>query len=196
MYLCGPVLGSIAGLTARGPGHHGPVEGSLGLVSGPVRIGGLSRAGLKIALGLAGVRLNASAQRLLEDPVFDSDAARTVSMIEVVECSVADLGFDGGASLAQILATANECALATCPAFAGPYLRLATTHQATAPDSVMSNGHAPAGSVTIASERLRVEYEYPRGFYLRVIDGQLWLRGYRCAEDAPWRPGDRFIFQT
>jgi hypothetical protein len=156
----------------------------------------LSRAELSSALGLAGVQLNASAQTLLEDRIFDSDAARTVTTIEVVECSAADLGIDGEASLAQLLATANEHGLRTCPAFAGPYLRLATTHQSTAPDSVMSNGHAPTGSITIASERLRVEYEYPRGFYLRVIDGQLWLRGYRCAEDASWRPGDRFIFQT
>ena len=66
----------------------------------------------------------------------------------------------------------------------------------TAPDSIMWNGQAPTGSVTIASRRLRAEYDYPRGFYLRVIDNQPWLRGYRCAEDAPWRPEDRFLFRT
>lgn len=162
----------------------------------PLGIGGLSRIELKNSLDLAGVRLNVSAQTLLEDPVFDSDAARTVTTIEIMECSVADLGLDDGASLTQIFATAYKQGLTLCPPFAGPYLRLATPHQPTAPDSIMSNGQAPTGSVTIASRRLRAEYGYPRGSYLRVVDDQLWLRGYRCAEDAPWRPEDRFLFRT
>jgi hypothetical protein len=166
------------------------------LVPGPVSVGGLSRVELKRSLDRSGVRLNASAETLLEDPVFDSDAARNVTTIEVFECSVADLGLGDGASLTQILARAHQQGLTPCPPFAGPYLRLAIPHQPTAPDSVMSNGQAPTGSVTIASQRLRAEYEYPRGFYLRVVDGQLWLRGYRCAEDALWRPDDRFMFQN
>lgn len=172
------------------------MEGSPPLAPTHVRIGGLSRAGLMRSLEVASVRLNASAETLLEDPVFDSGAAQTVTTIGIVECSVADLGLDDGGSLTQILARAREHGLTPCPPFAGPYLRLATPGQATAPDSVMSNGHAPTGSVTIASDRLRTEYSYPRGFYLRAVDGQLWLRGYRCAEDAPWRPHDRFIFQS
>jgi hypothetical protein len=161
-----------------------------------VRVGGLTRPELKEALASAGVRLNASGETLLEDPVFESSEAETVAVVDIVECSVGDLGLTDGATLPQIFVAAEAAGLLLCPPYAGPYLRLAMPEQPTAPDTVMSSGRAPTGSVTVASERLRAEYEYPRGFYLRVVEGQHWLRGFRCTEDAPWAPEDRFAFRT
>jgi hypothetical protein len=161
-----------------------------------LHIGGLTRSELKEALVLAGVQLNPSAETLLEDPVFQSTEAETVAAVDIVECSVGDLGLVEGATLPQILIAAEEAGLLLCPPFAGPYLRLAMPEQPSAPDTVMSNGRAPTGSVTVASERLRVEFEYPRGFYLRVVMGQPWLRGFRCTDDAPWYPEDRFAFRS
>jgi hypothetical protein len=161
-----------------------------------LRVGGLTRSDLKQALFSAGVRLNASGETLLEDPVFGSADAESVVTIELVECTVGDLGLNVGATLPQILATARDEGLVPCPPFTGPYLRLAMRDQPTAPDSVMSNGRAPTGSVTVASERLRVGHDYPRGFYLRVVAGQLWLRGFRCTDDAGWFPEDRFAFRV
>ncbi len=159
-------------------------------------VGGLTRAELKASLALAGVRLNASAETLLDDPVFATADAESTTTIEIVECTVSELGLTDCAPVPQILTAARERGLEPCPPFTGPYLRLAMLYQPEAPDSVMSNGRAPTGSVTVASQRLRTEYEYPRGFYLRVVDGQLWLRGFRCSEDAPWHPDDRFAFQS
>jgi len=156
-------------------------------------VGGLARADLETALGSAGVRLNASAETLLEDAMFDSTEATT---IQVVQCTVSQLGLRRGATLPRILATARDAGLGLCPPFAGPYLRLAMLDQPTAPDSVMSRGRAPTGSVTVASERLRVDPDHPRGFYLRVVDGRPWLRGYRCTDDAPWHAEDRFAFSV
>ena len=37
-------------------------------------------------------------------------------------------------------------------------------------------------------------YETPRGFYLRRIDGVLWLRGYRADAAHLWSPEDVFVF--
>ncbi len=161
-----------------------------------VRVGGLTRPELKSALAAAGVRLNTSAETLLDDPLFASTEAETVTAIETVECTVGQLGLTHGATLPRILASAREQGLMLCPPFTGPYLRLATPDQPTAPDSVMSNGHPPTGAVHIASERLRDEYDYPRGFYLRVVDGAPWLRGFRCSDDAPWSCDDRFAFRS
>ena len=158
-----------------------------------VRVGGTLRPDLKKALALAGVHLNASAETLMEDAVFDCAESET---IQVVECTVSDLGLRRGATLPQILGTAREAGLGMCPPFAGPYLRLAMLGQPTAPDSVMSNGRAPTGSLTVASERLRVSDDYPRGFYLRVVNRQPWLRGFRCSDDSPWYPEDRFAFSA
>lgn len=46
-----------------------------------------------------------------------------------------------------------------------------------------------------ASEAPSRDDEYPKGFYLRVVDGRAWLRGYRCDDGHSWSPDDRFIFQ-
>ena len=157
-----------------------------------LHVGELTRSDLKRALALAGVRLNAHAETLLEDAVFERTEAETV---EIVQRTVGELGLTRGAALPRILATAREHGLLPCPLVAGPYLRLAMSDQTTAPDSVLSNGRAPTGSVTIASEPLRVDDDYPKGFYLRVVDGQPWLRGYRCGDDHLWSPDDRFAFR-
>ena len=37
---------------------------------------------------------------------------------------------------------------------------------------------APTGSVTIASHLISDEESFPKGFYVRKVDGVLWLRGY------------------
>lgn len=158
-----------------------------------VRVGGLARPDLKKTLALAGVQLNTYAETLLDDAVFDGTEVET---IVIVQCTVKELGLARGACLPDILAAARGHGLLPCPPIAGPYLRLAMQDQATAPDSVMSNGRAPAGALTIASEPLRVGEDYPRGFYLRVVDGQPWLRGYRCGDRQPWSPDDRFAFSA
>ncbi len=157
-----------------------------------LRIAELTRTELKGALTLAGVRLNTSAETLLENEVFDRVSAETV---EIVECTVEDLGLARGAVLPQILASAREQGLLPCPMVSGPYLRLAMPKQMTARDSAMSNGRAPTGSLTVASEPLRADDDYPKGFYLRVVDGESWLRGYRCSNEHLWSPGDRFAFR-
>lgn len=53
---------------------------------------------------------------------------------------------------------------------------------------------APSGSVTVASEAISEDNTFPKGFYLRHMNGELWLRGY-CADDLhSWNADDRFIF--
>jgi hypothetical protein len=34
----------------------------------------------------------------------------------------------------------------------------------------------------------------PKGFYLRRIEGILWLRGYRSGPEHLYSPEDRFVF--
>ncbi|MFZ2012571.1 MAG: hypothetical protein WAV00_01975 [Nocardioides sp.] len=160
-----------------------------------VQVGGLTRSDLESALAEAGVRLNASAETLLADPLFASDEAETATTVEIVEGTLGQLGMASGATLQQIMAVAREQNLLPCAPFVAPYLRLAMLDQPSAPDSVMSSGRPPSGAVHVASERLRPEYDYPRGFYLRVVDGTLWLRGFHCSDDAPWSANDRFAFR-
>lgn len=82
-----------------------------------------------------------------------------------------------------------------CPAVTGPYLRLAMLDQVSAPDSVMSAGRAPTGSLTIAAEPLNEDQDYPKGFYLRTVDGIPWLRGYLCDDLHEFAQEDTFVFR-
>ncbi len=154
-----------------------------------LQIGTLTRPHLRDELDQAGVQLNASAQTLLDDPVFDRPAPVSV---DLVKRAVNELGLPHGAALPRILTAARDRGLHPCPATTGPYLRLAWLTQPNAPDTILSNGRAPTGSLTVAATPLQTHRSYPRGFYLRVIDNVPWLRGYHCDLSHPWDPDDRF----
>lgn len=136
--------------------------------------------------------MNAHAETLLAHPVFDD---RDGESVHVVERMVADLGFAGGATLPEIFSAAADQGLGLCPPDTGPYLRLAWSAQADSSNSVLSAGHSPEGALVVASAPLSDDDDYPKGFYLRVVDGQQWLRGYRCDDLYVHSPADRFAFR-
>ncbi|MCI0155411.1 hypothetical protein KNO15_01710 [Leifsonia shinshuensis] len=158
-----------------------------------MQVGGLTRAELRTALRAGGVLLNTHAETLLDHPVFD---LRDPEEVRIVERGVADLGLVDGATLPEVYAGAHARGLSLCPPDAGPYLRLAWTSQADAPDTVLSAGRSPAGALKVASAQLSTDVEYPKGFYVRVVVGRLWLRGYRCDDEYLYEPGDRFAFRV
>lgn len=158
-----------------------------------IEIGGLARAELITQLDARGIHRNLFAEILLADAVFDDVAHETIT---VVERSVADLGFLDGATLPGVFGAAARHGLGLCPPVTAPYLRLATLDQATAPDGILSTGRAPTGSLNVACPVLRADHDYPKGFYLRVIDGVPWLRGYRCDDEHVLSPNDRFAFRA
>ncbi|SEH83849.1 hypothetical protein SAMN04515692_10522 [Leifsonia sp. CL147] len=155
-------------------------------------VGGLDREGLRSGLSTQGVLLNAFAELLLDHAVFD---VREPEDIRVVQCTVGELGLGGGATLPEVFASAQGQGLALCPPDTGPYLRLAMPSQANAPDSILSAGRSPAGAIKVASAPLSDDVAFPKGFYLRVVDGQQWLRGYRCDDEYRFSPDDRFAFR-
>jgi len=158
-----------------------------------IRVGGASKSELLFQLQLAGVRLNEAAQALFADERFTTVAVS--SLIEIAELSVASLGFRKGATFAQIVEQAAAIRLSLCPLELGPHFRLQYPDQ---PEGFLgqppSQHRAPPGSVTVASEPLADDEETPKGFYLRRIDGALWLRGYRSWSEHIWSPEDVFVF--
>lgn len=156
-----------------------------------IRVGGRSRSEVKQLLHSANVLLNVHAETLLAHPSFDAPESQS---LEVVQRTVAELGFEHGATLSQVFVAAKNQGLELCPLVMGPYLRLAMLEQEDAPDSVLSAGRAPTGAIHIASEPSSEDVEYPKGFYLRVVDGQAWLRGYRCDDTYQWPPEQRLAF--
>jgi hypothetical protein len=156
-----------------------------------LQVGTTSRPRLLEELQSGGVHLNASARTLLDDAAFDHPTPQSIT---VVQRSLKELGLAAGAPLPLVFEAAQDHGLDLCPADTGPYLRLAWRTQPNAPDAIMSNGRAPTGSVTVAASVLREDDEYPKGFYLRVIDHRLWLRGYRCDLAYAWDADDSFVF--
>ncbi len=157
-----------------------------------VTVGGLSRGELAERLRRQGVSLNAHAETLLASSAFDE---RPGEVMQFVERTVAELGLPDGGTLPEVFAAAVGRGLELCPADAAPYLRLAWTSQANSTDSVLSVGRSPQGAVKVASAPLSDDVEYPKGFYLRAVDGVLWLRGYRCDDEYRFTPDDRFAFR-
>ena len=157
-----------------------------------VTVGGLSRSQVMSKLRSRGIRLNTHAETLLRDIDFTYRAPSTVA---VTARTVLQLGFPTGATLPQIFEAAQHQELLLCPVDTGPYLRIALLEQEESPNSVLSMGSAPAGALTVAASALHHDHEYPKGFYLRVVDNEFWLRGYRCDDEHIWSSDDRFIFR-
>lgn len=158
-----------------------------------VRIGGMSKAQLLRGLREQNVQLNNAAEALFEDRRFTTiDRQR---LVEIVAPSVAELGFSEGATYGQLIARANESGWSECPRELGPHLRLQFLDQSeVAHGTPTTQGRAPPGSITVASPSLDDTDETPKGFYLRRVDGALWLRGYWSWSGHIWSPGDVLVF--
>jgi hypothetical protein len=164
-------------------------------VPSPVRVGGVDKPALLQALRARRVQLNKAAEDLFADQRFTLAAAGQV--IEIVSRSVADLGFRDGADYAQLVRRASAEGWTECPLELGPHLRLQFVDQADSADGLpLTHGRAPTGSITVASAPLDETDETPKGFYLRRVDGVLWLRGYWSWPGHVWSPEDVLVWRA
>ncbi len=158
-----------------------------------VEVGGFAKSQLIQKLQQQSILMNEFADRLFADNKFTTSDTRY--NLETVELTVRDLGFPDGATMGEIFQKATELGLELCPLELGPHLRLAYLDQ---PEGYLGNPlkqhQAPSGSITVASEILTDDHDFPKGFYLRRINGELWLRGYRADLLHVWNPDDHFIF--
>jgi hypothetical protein len=158
-----------------------------------VRVGGMDKRELLHSLREHNVQLNKAAEALFEDRRFSPLAESKV--IEIAFVSVADLGFTEGATYDQLTARARESGLVECPLELGPHLRLQFLDQPEGSAGFPATQHrAPPGSIIVASSPLDESDETPKGFYLRRIDGVLWLRGYWSWPGHISSPEDIFVF--
>ena len=158
-----------------------------------VSIGGASRAELLARLRSAGVELNAAGERLFADERFVT--AELVANLATVELTVAELGLADGGTMAEILERAAARGLGPCPLELGPHLRLQLLDQPEGAIGQHARPHAaPVGSITVVSAPLAPgDDDVPKGFYLRRIEGVLWLRGYVAPDDHVWARDDHLL---
>lgn len=157
-----------------------------------ITLGGLRRTELLQRLYQHLIHLNTYAELLLNDARMVLSPTRY--SLCTIELAAHNLGFPDGATTARIFATAQQLGLTLCPLELAPYLRMQYTDQPEDVDEKVCKNQAPSGSVTVASEPISQEDTFPKGFYVRHMNGELWLRGY-CADDLHcWNAEDRFIF--
>jgi len=158
-----------------------------------VEVGGLTKSQLIQKLQQYSILINEYGEKMFTDKKFTT--SDTKYSLKTVELSVMDLGFPDGATTAQLFKRARELGLGLGPLELGPHLRLEYLDQ---PEGYSENASqqnkAPSGSITIASEILTKEDDFPQGFYLRRINGVSWLRGYIADQLHVWKPEDNFIF--
>lgn len=163
------------------------------IVTRPIRVGGMRKDELLAEVRKPGIEVNEAGRVLFASELFTT--APIAEVIRTIEVSVADLGYPDGAIIANIFQRAGELGLCLCPLEVGPHLRLQYLDQ---PEGYLgqlpSQNRAPPGSITVASRPLTQDDDMPKGFYLRRIDGALWLRGYRSGPEHVWSPEDHFIF--
>jgi hypothetical protein len=156
--------------------------------------GGVSKSDLLENLQSFGVMLNDFARILFSSDLFKTSAQP--GTIQIISLSVDELGFAEGATMPEIKDRIKILGLTECPLEAAPYLRLILSDQEEITDDLKRKNQNPLGSVTIFSEPLIDDDDFPKGFYLKKTDGKLWLRGYTCSMDYVWKPDDKMIFKT
>ena len=137
-----------------------------------------------------GILTNHYAQRFISHPCF---SAKEPGEMTVAIASLEELGLEGGASLDELFRHITGTQFSPCPSDTGLFLRLAWTDQPQSQNSILTGTHSsPDQAVTVLSELLENDYAFPKGLYLRNVDGDLWLRGYVC--DSSYRFPDDAIF--
>lgn len=163
------------------------------VVTRTVEVGGLTKEQLFSELQENAISMNEYEEQLFWDDRFITSERKY--SLRTVELTVEELGFPEGATMPQLFERAHELGLALCSLELGPYLRLAYLEQHEGDmKNLPQQGQAPSGSITVASEIVSEDDNFPKGFYLRNSDGKLWLRGYLADDLHVWNPGDRFVF--
>jgi hypothetical protein len=114
----------------------------------------------------AGIRFNDYAKTLFQHPAFSPDAP--VEKVKLVKIKPSDLGLNNSYSLEKAVHQASSMGLRSCPLYLAAFLRLEYLDQPEGP------------YLTVASDRLESDENYPTGFYIRNFEKSLWLRGYRA----------------
>ncbi|GEN82707.1 hypothetical protein SLU01_10190 [Sporosarcina luteola] len=162
------------------------------MINRTVEVGGLTKSQLIHKIRKKSILINKLGETLFEDDKFTTSDSKYT--LQTVELAVQDLGFLEGGTVSQIFRKANQLGLKLCPLELAPYLRLAYLDQPEGNLNRHRQHKAPYGSITVASQILTEDHDFPKGFYLRRIDGALWLRGYVCDDMHIWEPDDHFIF--
>lgn len=145
-----------------------------------ISIGGLTKNDLLQKLIKTGIQFNKYAHTLFEHPQFIPP--EKAELVKIVITKLSDFNLENPCSFHQMLVRASSLGLKPCPLYLAAFLRLEYLEQ------------APGPYLTIASYKPENNEDFPNGFYIRNIEGSLWLRGYRADDFCEWPKENEFVF--
>ena len=157
-------------------------------------IGQVTKETLINSLNEHNIRINPLGEKLLKSKLIQ--VSNEKKNIQLTELSLHELGFENGANLLEIIKASQKIGLKVCPVEVAPFLRL--NYQQTDTQGMVSmekQFKTPEGAVTVVSEIIKDQVSFPKWFYLRKIDGELWLRGYVCDYEHIFESHERFILE-
>lgn len=145
-----------------------------------VEIGGKTRQQLQTELEAKNIQTWGSGKEMIQKIAMSTER----TSVEIVEFTIADLGFPSGCTRAKLFARAAELGLEFCPAEVGPHHRLQYTDQ---PDGeLLSIGMEPIGD---SNGHLCV-------FYLDCRGGRLQLHALSARSADHWHPIYKVAFRV
>lgn len=139
------------------------------------------------------ILINRYAETFFGHPTFSTEHTR--EMIIAI-AALREIGLDNGATLNEIFRQIEKTCFKPCPTNTGLFLRLAWKNQPKSQNTILSGTHcSPEQAVVVLSEIMERENAFPKGLYLRNVDGRLWLRGYVCDSTYRFSGDDIFAFE-
>lgn len=159
-----------------------------------IEIGGLTKEALLKRLDTNNIQINPLGEKLLQSELLQiSEMKKTVVLTKL---TLRELGLPTGKTgLLDIIGKAHEVGLEACLPEVAPFLRLASFKD-TQSYGFEKKHRTPHGSVTVVSEILDEDPDFPKGFYLRKVDEDYWLRGYICDYEHQFSLDETFIFMS
>lgn len=127
------------------------------------------------ALKVKGIYVSDWEHDILQKTEFSHEG----KIYNLVQFTVAQLGFPQGATTSEIYAKAKELGLDLCPAEVGPHLRLS---------------YEGSDWKMIAMEKITDRRDSPGVFYLRRDGGALILGSHTARSGSGWNDDDQFVF--
>ena len=136
--------------------------------------------------------VNKYAEVFFSHPAFSTEHTEEMT---IAVASLREIGLEDGATLNEIIQQLEKTGCGPCPVNTGLFLRLSWKDQPQSQNSVLSGTHrSPDQAVTVLSEIIERDDTFPKGLYLRNVDGRLWLRGYVCDSSYRFSGDDLFAF--
>lgn len=156
-------------------------------------VGGLTKKELLNTLKQKNILINSYGEKFLQSKLFK--VTKEKKKMQLVELTLIELGLtDGTAGLLEIIDQAKAIGLKPCSPDTAPFLRVSSFDDKDS-QGQDKNHRTPDGAVTVVSKILDEDVYFPKGFYLRKIDGKFWLRGYICDYEHHFGVNERFIFE-